>query len=51
MLTYMMGIEMYEKQCREKLVGWQGFDVVYNEGVKMGEEKIEGTPIVDGIGA
>jgi hypothetical protein len=23
-----MGIEMYEKQCRDTIDGWKGFDVV-----------------------
>lgn len=31
LLTYVMGIEMYEKQCREKLDGWKGFDIEYND--------------------
>lgn len=28
-LTHPGGIEMYEGQIREKLNGWQGFDVAY----------------------
>lgn len=32
MLTHPGGIEMYEKQCREKLNTWDGFDLVYDEG-------------------
>ncbi|KAI1622207.1 hypothetical protein EDD37DRAFT_594245 [Exophiala viscosa] len=31
MLTHPGGIEMYEKQCREKLAGWKGFDLVYEK--------------------
>ena len=27
-MTYVMGIDTYERQCREKMAGWQGFDVV-----------------------
>lgn len=27
-LSYIGGIEMYEKTCREKLDGWKGFEVV-----------------------
>jgi hypothetical protein len=33
-LTHPGGIQMYEKQCLEKLEGWQGFNVVYGEGGK-----------------
>jgi hypothetical protein len=31
MLTHPGGIEMYERQCREKLEGWQGFDLIYQK--------------------
>lgn len=31
MLTHPGGIEMYERQCREKLEGWQGFDLVHED--------------------
>lgn len=27
-MSYVMGIEVYEKQCRETMEGWKGFDVV-----------------------
>jgi hypothetical protein len=27
-LCSIMGIEMYEKQCRDTIDGWKGFDVV-----------------------
>jgi len=27
-MTYVGGIDNYELQCREKMVGWKGFDVV-----------------------
>lgn len=27
-MTYIGGIENYEARCREKMVGWKGFDVV-----------------------
>jgi hypothetical protein len=26
--SYILGINNYEKQCREKMIGWKGFDVV-----------------------
>jgi len=27
-MTYIGGIDNYEKQCREKMEGWKGFEVV-----------------------
>jgi len=27
-MTYIMGIDMYEKQCRDTIDGWKGFNVV-----------------------
>lgn len=30
-LTHPGGIEMYEKQCRDKLDGWKGFQLVYKD--------------------
>jgi len=30
-MTYIGGIDLYEKTCREKLTGWEGFNVVYAE--------------------
>jgi len=27
-LSSIMGIELYEKQCRDTIDGWKGFDVV-----------------------
>jgi hypothetical protein len=30
-LTHPGGIEMYERQCRETLEGWKGFEIVYDK--------------------
>jgi hypothetical protein len=27
-MTYIGGIDNYEKQCREKMEGWKGFEIV-----------------------
>jgi len=33
--SYILGINNYEAQCREKMTGWKGFDVVGSEGVSV----------------
>lgn len=42
MLTYILGLDQYEKECRDRLDRWEGFDVKYNSqtnGTKFDEGK------------
>lgn len=32
-MTYIAGIDNYEVQCREKMAGWKGFEVVPAQAV------------------
>lgn len=45
MLTYILGIDQYEKECRERLDKWQGFDVKYEPSCM----KTEKPPVVNGV--
>lgn len=38
-MTYIGGIDNYELQCREKMVGWKGFDVVSSAATQTVPEK------------
>ena len=40
MLTYILGIQQYEKTCRENLDALKGFEVVYEDGRKSVEEEM-----------
>jgi hypothetical protein len=43
-MTYIGGIDNYEKTCREKMMGWKGFNV------NGGQKSTEGTGTTDAHG-